>query len=111
MGSPGETRQTINKTLKFAKSLNLDYVQFSKTTAKPLTSLWHDMVEESGYDYWREYILGNTEERALPRPWTDLSNDEIDELACELGDCEQTLEECKRETHEGWSEEAAAMFL
>lgn len=37
--------------------------------------------------------------------------DEIDELACELGDCEQSLEECKRETHEGWSEEAAEMFL
>ncbi len=81
VGSPGETRQTIRKTLKFAKSLDLDYVQFSKTTAKPLTSLWRDMVQESGYDYWREYILGNAEEQALPRPWTELTNDEIDELA------------------------------
>ena len=81
VGSPGETRETIAKTVKFAKSLNLDYVQFSKTTAKPLTSLWRDMVEESGYDYWREYILGNTEEQVLPRPWTELTNDEIDELA------------------------------
>ncbi len=81
VGSPGETRQTIQKTLKFAKSLNLDYIQFSKTTAKPLTSLWQDMVAESGYDYWREYILGNAVEQALPRPWTELTNDEIDELA------------------------------
>ncbi len=81
VGSPGETRETINKSVKFAKSLDLDYVQFSKTTAKPLTSMWHDMVKETGYDYWREYILGNTEERPLPRPWTELTNDEIDELA------------------------------
>lgn len=81
VGSPGETRQTIRASLKFAKSLDLDYVQFSKTTAKPLTSLWRDLVEETGYDYWREYILGNTEEKPLPRPWTELSNDEIDELA------------------------------
>ena len=81
VGSPGETRETISKTVKFAKSLDLDYVQFSKTTAKPLTSMWREMVEETGYDYWREYILGNTEERPLPRPWTELSNDEIDELA------------------------------
>lgn len=81
IGSPGETRETIRKTLKFAKSLDLDYVQFSKTTAKPLTSMWHDMVAETGYDYWREYILGNAEEQPLPRPWTELTNDEIDELA------------------------------
>ena len=81
IGSPGETRETIRKTLKFAKSLNLDYVQFSKTTAKPLTPLWRDLVEEAGYDYWREYILGNVEEQPLPRPWTELSNEEIDELA------------------------------
>jgi len=81
IGSPGETRETIKRTLKFAKSLDLDYVQFSKTTAKPLTSMWHDMVTETGYDYWKEYILGNTEEQVLPRPWTTLTNDEIDELA------------------------------
>ncbi|MHC4404405.1 MAG: B12-binding domain-containing radical SAM protein [Planctomycetota bacterium] len=81
IGSPGETRDTVRTTLKFAKSLGLDYVQFSKTTAKPLTSMWRDLVEETGYDYWREYILGNTEEQPLPRPWTELTNDEIDELA------------------------------
>ncbi|WP_028315732.1 B12-binding domain-containing radical SAM protein [Desulfatibacillum aliphaticivorans] len=79
-GLPGETRQTVKETLKFATSLGLDYVQFSKTTAKPLTSMWHDMVKESGYDYWKEYILGNAEEAPLPRPWTELSNDEIDRL-------------------------------
>ena len=81
IGSPGETRASIRQTVKFATSLDLDYVQFSKMTAKPLTSLWRDMVEESGYDYWREYILGNVEEAPLPRPWTDFTNDEIDELA------------------------------
>jgi radical SAM superfamily enzyme YgiQ (UPF0313 family) len=81
IGNPGETHATIRQTVKFAKSLDLDYVQFSKMTAKPLTSLWRDMVEETGYDYWREYILGNVEESPLPRPWTDFSNDEIDALA------------------------------
>ncbi len=81
IGSPGETRETVHQTLKFAKSLGLDYIQFSKTTAKPLTQLWKDLVEETGYDYWREYILGNTDEAVLPRPWTELSNDEIDEIA------------------------------
>ena len=81
VGSPGETRETFRKTVKFAMSLGLDYAQFSKTTAKPLTGLWRDLVAQAGYDYWREYILGNAEEQALPRPWTELSNDEVDALA------------------------------
>ncbi|MEW5734064.1 MAG: radical SAM protein [Thermodesulfobacteriota bacterium] len=79
-GLPGETRETLDRTVKFAMSLNLDYVQFSKTTAKPLSALWYDLVRETGYDYWKEYILGNAEEAPLPRPWTALSNDEVDYL-------------------------------
>lgn len=79
-GLPGETRETLRQTVRFAMSLDLDYVQFSKTTAKPLTNLWRDLVAQSGYDYWKEYILGNAEEAPLPRPWTELTNDEIDLL-------------------------------
>ena len=81
VGAPGETRRTVAQTMRFAKSLKLDYVQFSKMTAKPLTSLWRDLVRETGYDYWREYILGNAAEAALPRPWTDLTNEQVDRLA------------------------------
>ncbi|MFP4475348.1 MAG: B12-binding domain-containing radical SAM protein [Desulfatibacillaceae bacterium] len=79
-GLPGDTRETTEQTVKFATSLGLDYVQFSKTTAKPLTTMWADLVRDTGHDYWREYILGNAEEAPLPRPWTELTNDEIDEL-------------------------------
>jgi len=80
IGGPGETRETIRETMAFARELDLDYVQFSKLTAKPLTPMWRDLVTSTGQDYWRDYILGLTEERALPRPWTDLTNDEIDRL-------------------------------
>ena len=80
VGSPGETRQTLARTLKFAKELDLDFVQFSKLTAKPLTPMWRQMIEAGGRDYWRDYILGLTEERPLPRPWTELSNDELDRI-------------------------------
>ncbi len=79
-GTPGETRRTLSQTIKFAKKLDLDYIQFSKLTAKPLTGLWRELVQNTGYDYWKEYILGNTVEGALPRPWTELTNEEIDKL-------------------------------
>lgn len=80
IGSPGETRETVKQTLRFAKELDLDYVQFSKVTAKPLTPLWREMVQSTGRDYWKEYILGLAQEQALPRPWTTLTNEEIDEI-------------------------------
>lgn len=80
VAAPGETRESVKQTVKFAKSLDLEYVQFSKCLAKPLTPLWEDMVKETGKDFWKEWILGKEEDRALPRPWTTLTNEEIDEL-------------------------------
>lgn len=77
VGAPGETKKTIRETIKFAKSLNLDYVQFSKTLAKPLTPLWRELVEKSGKDYWRDWILGSEIDRELPRPWTKLTNAQV----------------------------------
>jgi radical SAM superfamily enzyme YgiQ (UPF0313 family) len=80
VGSPGETKETFDQTMRFAKGLKLDYIQFSKLTAKPLTSMWRELVKQTGHDYWKEYILGQTEEQALPRPWVNFSNDQIDHL-------------------------------
>ena len=80
IGAPGDTIKTVKKTVKFAKSLDLDYVQFSKCLAKPLTPLWKDMTSLNGADYWKEWVLGKETDRALPRPWTELSNEQIDRL-------------------------------
>ncbi len=81
IGNPGETEKMIYESVDFAKELDLDYVQFSKLLAKPGTSMWREMVENTGYDYWREWVLGNETDRPLPRHWTDLSNDDIDRIA------------------------------
>ena len=80
VGAPGETKETFRKTLAFAKRLDLDYVKFSKCLAKPLTPLWKEMVSATGRDYWKDWILGQERDRALPRPWTILNNAEIDRL-------------------------------
>jgi len=79
-GVPGETRKSLEQTVKFAKRLKLDYAQFSKLTAKPWTTLWKDMVQNTGKDYWKDYVLGVEQEKQLPRAWTSLSNEEIDRL-------------------------------
>ena len=81
IGAPGDTRATVRETLQFAKSLDLDYVQFSKCLAKPLTPLWKEFVRMSGRDYWSDWILGKEIDRELPRQWTALTNKEIGKLA------------------------------
>lgn len=81
IGAPGETKKTVKETVRFAKELDLDYVQFSKCLAKPLTPLWKEMVKEIGRDYWQDWILGKEVDHPLPRSWTALSNEEIDRLA------------------------------
>ena len=81
IGAPGDTKKTVKETVKFARELDLDYAQFSKCLAKPLTPLWKQMVETTKKDYWQSWILGKEADRELPRPWTELSNKEIDRLA------------------------------
>jgi anaerobic magnesium-protoporphyrin IX monomethyl ester cyclase len=81
IGSPGETEKMIYQTVNFAKALDLDYVQFSKLLAKPGTSMWKQMVKDTGYDYWQQWVLGKETDRPLPRPWTGLSNEDIDRIA------------------------------
>jgi len=81
IGAPGDTPETVRETVRFAKSLDLDYVQFSKCLAKPLTPLWKEMIEKTGKDYWKDWILGKETDRPLPRPWTELSNEDVDCLA------------------------------
>ncbi|MBU1134805.1 MAG: B12-binding domain-containing radical SAM protein [Candidatus Omnitrophica bacterium] len=80
IGAPGETHQTVKNTVKFAQGLDFDYVQFSKVLAKPLTGMWKEMVKNTGRDYWKNWILGKEEDRELLRPWTSLTNQEIDHL-------------------------------
>lgn len=81
IGNPGETERMVYENVKFAEELDLDYVQFSKLLAKPWTPLWREMVEKTGVDYWRDWVLGTETDRALPRHWTDLPSDDVDRIA------------------------------
>ena len=78
-GHPGNL---LRKTVAFAKKLNLDYVQFSKCLAKPLNpALERDGGEGkerllAGTGYWEKKLTVS-----CPRPWTELTNPEIDQLA------------------------------
>jgi len=80
VGSPGETAETVKRTIRFSIDLKLDYAQFSKVTPMPATELYRMLVEDVGRDYWREYILDESKDIYLPRPRTNLTEEDVQEL-------------------------------
>ena len=80
VGSPGETVETVQQSIDFALELKLDYAQFSKVTPMPSTELYAMLMEDDKRDYWREYILDPNKEIYLPRPRTNLTEEDIQNL-------------------------------
>jgi radical SAM superfamily enzyme YgiQ (UPF0313 family) len=74
-GNPGETEETIKKTIKFALELNPDEVQFNITTPYPGTEMF-DWAEKNGYlltKDWNDYRDYSSQVVELPT----VSNDVI----------------------------------
>lgn len=83
IGNPGETRETVEQTIRFSQELELDYAQFSKVTPMPATELYTMFLKETGRDFWREYILDENVDQAIPRPGCELNEAEVLELTRE----------------------------
>ncbi len=83
LGHEGETKEQMRETIEFAKELPLDYAQFFKLSGKPGSSLYDQITEELGYDYFDKLIRQEISQHRLPRPWTDLSNEELEEMVLE----------------------------
>jgi radical SAM superfamily enzyme YgiQ (UPF0313 family) len=80
VGNPGETRQSVERTIAFAKGLDLDFVQVCRTIAKPGTDLDKKIIAETDKDYWRAHVAGEKMIGRLPAPWTALSEKEMERL-------------------------------
>jgi len=76
VGNPYDTPHTIRQTIRLALDLDLDYAQFSKVTPMPATEMYRMMLEETGVDYWREFVL-EPHDRLVPRPRCSMTDAEI----------------------------------
>lgn len=75
-GSPGETKESINKTSKLMRAVPLDYVQITALRTPPNTELYELLTKETKEDYWAKYSL-DLKERIFPRFATQLRDKEI----------------------------------
>ena len=76
IGSPGDTPETIERTIDFMCELPLDYVQVTKMTLFPNTEIYEMYMKEYGEDYWRNYTLDQSCEKELPLIGTNLTEKE-----------------------------------
>jgi anaerobic magnesium-protoporphyrin IX monomethyl ester cyclase len=67
LGSPGETPQTIQDIIDFAKKLKVDFAQFSITTPFPATELYEIYKRINPEDIpWEKFVYAGTDNPASP---------------------------------------------
>lgn len=79
IGSPGETKKDIEDTIRFAKKLRANYVQFSLTTPFPGTDLYREALLKGiiKSDVWKDYAE-NPKSDFTPPLWTEnISREEL----------------------------------
>ncbi|MGQ9666194.1 MAG: B12-binding domain-containing radical SAM protein [Anaerolineae bacterium] len=89
LGLPGDTEETMEQTIQFAASLDLDDAMFSLTTPFPGTRLWEELVARSpetqyNSDFSRAYYYNSyTEEIAPFLNVSEVSDQRLSQLAIE----------------------------
>ncbi len=78
IGLPQDTRETIEKTLKFMLELDLDFMQLNKFTPLPHSKIYEDYKKKTGTDFWREYTLGKVTIDDISRDYLKISKKELD---------------------------------
>lgn len=67
LGSPGETPDTIRKTIEFAKKLKVDFAQFSVTTPFPGTELYDIYMRNRKEEIsWDSFVYAGTDNPTTP---------------------------------------------
>lgn len=82
IGSPGETKDEILETIRFAQKIKPDFIQFSITTPYPQTDLYQLGLDKKIFeeDYWLKFVKNPTPD-FVPQIWNEnLTYEELIDL-------------------------------
>jgi radical SAM superfamily enzyme YgiQ (UPF0313 family) len=82
-GFPGETRQTIEDTIRFSLDLPLDYALYSILLPMPDTDIYTYYREHGLGDYWAEYTLDLSKTDLIEFIGTGVTREETSKRALE----------------------------
>jgi radical SAM superfamily enzyme YgiQ (UPF0313 family) len=80
-GFPGETRQTIEDTIRFSLDLPLNYALYSILLPLPETEIYEYYRERGLPDYWAEFTLDASRNELIEFVDTGISRDEASHYA------------------------------
>ena len=75
-GFPGETHETIKKTIQFSLDLPLDYAQYTVLLPFPDTEIYEYYRKHGMGDYWSEYTLDPENEKIVELVGTEITRKE-----------------------------------
>lgn len=78
-GFPGETRQTMVETTRFALELPLDYAQFTTLLPFPETEIYSYYMEHGLEDYWSKYTINPSIDCLIELVGTGVTRQEVSE--------------------------------
>lgn len=83
IGSPTETKEEIEETIRFACALNPDYTHITFTTPFPATEMYDSYLRSGGIktDYWREFARSPRAGFAAPYCPDTVSRNELMRLS------------------------------
>lgn len=89
IGSPGENKSSVRKSMQLIKELNPSYVGFFITTLFPGTDLYDYALKQNllSRDVWKDFTLGKT--KIQPRPYLEETYKETE--------LDQIIKKCYRE--------------
>jgi hypothetical protein len=70
----------MEKTIQFAMKLPLDYAQFTILTPFPDTEIYEYYLHNDLENYWSEYTLDPSKERAIELIGTDVTRAEVSDF-------------------------------
>lgn len=73
VGSPGETRESVRKTLDFARGLPLDYVHVTRMIPFPNTEVYEMYMKEHKEDFWRRFTKDPCFRKEFPSVATEIT--------------------------------------
>lgn len=81
IGSPGETKEDIEQTIKFAKKLDPDFASFNITTPYPGTQLFDSFIGKVNLSNYSAFDIEKAHEKAIfNTSWSNLSKEELEGL-------------------------------
>jgi radical SAM superfamily enzyme YgiQ (UPF0313 family) len=81
LGYPGETKEQMQETMRLAKRLNPDFVQYAITAFYPATKIYHDAVKHGMIeDFWQTIAEHPYQDASIPIASDLYSREELVEI-------------------------------